>query len=400
MENIQRGNLRDLSSLRDVNQPRESSNRLTWDRRVFDTPRVKVVLERNTVFNELSAEDHREISKILKETVVRGSYDSFKHYVTFFSSFERALQESPQNLDMLRFFTDEFSIRSGDDLNDQCIGLSNVSIRILNEINIHSYMIPFKSGGALVKDADEYMLVGHGAVIVPSIEMGRKFFTLVDPGLLISKTITFEDGQNSNIVQVGNVSYQVIFNGNSSGASSLEGSEVSSTESMFPYSLVKTKPKRGDAGFDTEVMPFNPYLMVRNPDEAISKDSIRCKGQGKITVQDSEGGVRVALVVTILNKTIRLLIYDKEVIKKTAQGSQEISFQDFVNIKEDEIMWNIFEIFARALRKDPEELYRQIILVIRNTDRYIDELLPQNIRETSKKMIQDKEEKSKKERKS
>ncbi|MCH2188768.1 hypothetical protein MK079_02995 [Candidatus Gracilibacteria bacterium] len=311
---------------------REKIGLITIDRSKLqeDIPRENIQLKEIKVFQEISPQLISKAESELQQIIGNVRYNSFEKIDLFIQSYLAqkgkgvGMMESFQKLDL----TDIDKLRG-----TNCVGMSLLLQKKLLELGIESHIIRFDAGG-LINNA--YVGNGHGALIIPRMINGEKHFTLMHPGLLISKGITFAEGKNSKIFQISGKQYIIRSDG---------GGEL-------PYILEINS---------RQSLHFDPHHEWVNPRETLNKDIMRATGKFKLVRQNPDGKPQYAFVTDIQSEKI---------ILKLGAQKIEISYQQFINIKNDREMYEVYREIIKQLGEDPENFYKRNIDIINNLEEY------------------------------
>lgn len=295
-----------------------------------DIPRENVQLREIKVFQEVSPQLISKAESELQEVIGSVRYNSFEKIDLFMQSYLAqksewiGMMESFQKLDL----TDVDKLRG-----TNCVWMSSLLQNKLQELGIDSHIIRFDAWW-LINNA--YVENGHGALIIPRIIGGEKHFTLMDPGLLISKPITFAEGKDSKIFQISWKQYII----------------RSEWSWELPY-ILEINSKQS--------LHFDPHHEWINPGETLNKDIMRAAGKFKLVKQSPEWKPQYAFVTDIQSEKVTLKLWWQKM---------EMNYEQFRNIKNNKELYEIYSETMRRLWEDPEVFYKRNMDILNNLDEY------------------------------
>lgn len=331
---------------------------------VEDIPREDILLKEVKDFPEVPPEQAWKIDTKLVDVINTVPYNSFEKLDKLLQEFERlksfnpqtTLQDAFQKMDFMKLNRAEWS---------NCVWMSYLLKEDLAKVWIESHLVRFDAGPML---NPEYVVNGHAALVIPRTINAEKHYTLADPGLLISKSITFAEWKKSAPIQINDATYMVAMDGKDS----------------LPYVMDITDPKR------TKKLYFDPSHEWLNPNTTLNKDIMRSIWDFKIVKWDK-------YFKTDLEKSVVTLWYEKRKI--------EISYADFQNMRNYEkeslvrtptgeqmipnrVLYN--EIYAKIMAhvwQDPEKFFDTNNKLIQLSSDYREQIWAPSTREklTSKK---------------
>jgi len=192
---------------------------------------------------------------------------------------------------------------------------------------VDSYLIRFDAWWLINND---YVVNGHSALIIPSKINWERHFTLADPWMLISKSITFADWKVSKPIMLDGRKYVV-------------HTEV---KDWLPYMLDIDSKKK---------LYFDPYNEWLNPNETLNRDIMRAIWDYKIVKQESWWKPLNAFITNIEWESIRLKIWEQKI---------DISYKEFLEIKKDKELYELFSWVIKELWENPDDFFninKQII---------------------------------------
>jgi len=271
----------------------------------------------------------------LQEVIGETKYNSFEKLEKLFvqnskektNNSNTTLLETFQKMDLWKINQKEWS---------NCVGMSYLLQEKLKAKGIESYLIRFDAGWLI---NNNYVQNGHSAVVVPLIINGKKQFILADPWLLISQSIRFEDGRNSGIFEIGWKSYII----------------KQEWKEDLPYMVEVSSEK------SQRKLYFDPYNEWLNPDETLNKDIMRAMADFKIVKQDRLGVPQALYKFDIQKSLITLKSWGKKM---------DITFEDFLKLRENKEKYIIFLGMTKELWINGEDFFKTNSNIIRHIDEY------------------------------
>lgn len=208
-------------------------------------------------------------------------------------------------------------------------------------------MIRFDSWWVLNND---YLINWHAALITPILKNWKKEFILSDPWLLIPESINFEYWKNSDIFNIKWRDYII----------------KQEIKDDLPYVMEVNSDRK---------YYFDPYNEWINPNETLNKDIMRVLWDFKIVKLDNLWKVQSLFKLDIKTNNIILQSYDQKI---------SIAFNDFLNIKDNKDLYEIFLDFSKNLWKDWEIFYNKNVNIIKNIDEYKEQILTPKTRKILK----------------
>jgi len=312
-----------------------------------DIPRENMQLREIKWFQDIPPQLLLKAEWELQEVIGNIRYNSFEKIDLLMQSY---LQNKTEWVTMLDSFK-KLDLTDVDKLRGtNCVWMSSVLQNKLQEMWIESHIIRFDAWG-LINNA--YVENGHWALIIPRMIGGVKHFTLMDPGLLISKPITFAEGKDSKIFQISEKQYII----------------KSEWEWELPYLLEVTANK--NPSFKQE-LHFDPHHEWINPGDTLNKDIMRAAGKFKLMKQNPDGKPQFVFITDINSEKIILKVWKQK---------KELSYDQFRNIKEDSELHNIYTEVISQLWENPEIFYNRNMDIINNLQEYKDTIWAPSTRE-------------------
>lgn len=306
-----------------------------------DIPRENMKLREIKSYQDIPPQLLSKAEWELQEIIGNIRYNSFEKIDILMQSY---LQKKTEWVTMLDAFK-KLDLTDIDKLRGtNCVWMSSLLQNKLQEIWIKSHIIRFDAWG-LINNA--YVENGHWALIIPRLINWVKHFTLMDPGLLISKPITFAEGKDSKLFQISWKQYII----KSEGVWEL------------PY-LLEINSKQS--------LHFDPHHEWINPGDTLNKDIIRSAGKFKLVKQSPDGKPQFAFVTDINSEKITLKVWKQK---------KEISYDQFRNIKENPETYGIYKEVISKLWEDPENFYNKNMDIITNLQEYKDTIWAPSTRE-------------------
>lgn len=349
-----------------------------------DIPRVPLELReiRENEFVDLSPEQLDEIKLNLKQVIGSIRYNNFSKIDQLLAVYEGLMRVDPNaNLKDAFISLKVDSLKGANEGDSTCVGMSLALKKRLEDIGVHSYLIRFQAGGLLSDAANKYADVGHSALIVPGVDNGEKTLSLLDPGLMIPEPLTFVLGGDSNIVTNGTKQYQVVEGPNIPGYQyRLEIRKAAKDKETGKLLL----DKRGNIIYkSSDKIPFDPFNELLNPDECISKDTMRATSGAKITRQTPDGNNLGYLSLNIPEQSVTMQVGDRRFVPNSEGGiyRETFSFEDFKKIENDPKTAEGFTLFCSYMGFDPDVLYEKVSRFVKYSSRYVREIYAPSVRE-------------------
>jgi len=307
---------------------------------IEDVPRQNLEIREIKEFQKLTEKQIFDIDSILQEVIWDMKYNSFEKLEKIITILEKKKWPWYWIIDALKE-ADLWII----DINkwSNCVWMSYVLQKRLNEKWINSNLIRFDAWWLL---SDKYVENWHAALIIPRIINWEKAFTLADPWLLISESITFNKWKASRLFSIWEKSYIIKVD----------------EKNDLPYVMEINSKKR---------LSFDPYNEWINPNETINKDIIRALPDYKIVKQNNKWEVS-SFFKTDIEKWVITLNINKKSLKLT--------YEEFLQIKEDKELYKIFSNIMIWLWEKPEDFFNINEKVISNIDLIKNELLAPSAR--------------------
>lgn len=307
---------------------------------IEDIPRQNLEIREIKEFQKLTEKQIFDIDLTLQEVIWDMKYNSFEKLEKIITILEKKKWPWYWIIDALKE-ADLWII----DINkwSNCVWMSYVLQKRLNEKWINSNLIRFDAGWLL---SDKYVENWHAALIIPRIINWEKAFTLADPWLLISESITFNKWKASRLFSIWEKSYIIKVD----------------EKNDLPYVMEINSKKR---------LSFDPYNEWINPNETINKDIIRALPDYKIVKQNNKWEVS-SFFKTDIEKWVITLNINKKSLKLT--------YDEFLQIKEDKELYKIFSNIMIWLWEKPEDFFNINEKVISNIDLIKNELLAPSAR--------------------
>lgn len=125
-------------------------------------------------------------------------------------------------------------------------------------------------------------------IAIPTAIDGQNSIFIMDPGLIIPTILKFDLGSGTYIQQYSNRGCSIEYNGGNN---------------IFPYSLILHSLDSEGVSIRRFTVPFNPLLVIKNPDTIVTKDIMR-GFLGCSYIKHDQEGKKVAMLDLSLKRRI------------------------------------------------------------------------------------------------
>lgn len=156
----------------------------------FKSIKKKTILLNNLVkFSDL---DINLLNRLLNEVITEYTYNTFDLMSLLKTNYDGNLKTSINKI------KDYSSVRFN------CYYACKKLIEKLNKINIKSYLISYKSIGFSSVLGDDLIKEAHMSLVIPTINDGKVYYILMDPGLRIPECMCFYRDEDEKILEIDN----------------------------------------------------------------------------------------------------------------------------------------------------------------------------------------------------
>ncbi len=324
-------------------------------------------------FNQkFSPEQRVQVQATLQKVIASSKYNTFNLFKGVFDEYCKVIEDG--RIVSLAEILEKQDVAESDDNENgiMCAGMALKMKEYLVRQGVNAYLIRYAATGQINEAGDEYAGVGHISTVIPFVQDGKKMFTLVDAGLLVSKLIIFEDQQDSEMIYFRNKRCQVQYDpGNNN----------------FPYKFIieqqVTNKKTGEVETDengnpvykiTDIAYFDPYHEILNPYVAV-KDSMRTLPGYRLTAQDEQGQNTALVALDLVRKQIKV----RYTLEDGTQQQEKLRFEDLYRLYETE-MADILAKVSDQLGVSKEYILKNLQNIVSNYEIYIDQFLPPSVR--------------------
>ncbi len=318
-------------------------SRLEW---VQENMIEEVIIQEKPELREIAEESFQniewkesKISDLLQEVLDNTNYNSAEKVFKLMELYEANKIKNPKYT-----IKDAFNDLKLDKVDQKegtnCEWMSKLLQEKLRLIWVESYLIWFKSWWTL---DNGYTPMSHAALIIPRIINWKKYFTLLDPGLIVRKPITFcADWTKIEVDMWNGKTYSVEKN----------------SDPEFPFVMYDPKWRS---------LEFNPHKERRNSENTLNKDLIRIIPDYKRAKLDTDGSVIALLRINIDKETVDVRLW-------SAENTKSVLFKDFAaEVKNNPEYKKDIERLAKELiwsENNAVDLITKIENVIKNIDEY------------------------------
>ncbi len=293
--------------------------------------RNDVILEKNHIFFSLRDVQLIRISKLLKKVLKDTRYNTFVQISKLAKEKEKTWKNLDEIFNELDFWNYDKNLWT------DCYWLSHILKKELDNLWIYSYFIRFDAWGTL---NDEYLINGHVGLCIPRNIFGERWFTILDPWMLVAEPITFLDGNLWIVRDVNGLNICI------------------KRKQKWDLSHVLQ--------INSKELFFDPYHKWNNPNQTLSRDLLSCLWSFKIVKQDSKWYPLCYMRVDIANNIITFKVNFTGIKRRI-----DIPFQDFIEIKKDKELLRIVEELSFVLWEEEfQKFYKEILSVIAISDEY------------------------------
>jgi hypothetical protein len=216
-----------------------------------------------------------------------------------------------------------------------CVGISIILQKMFAQIGIDSKLIRFDSWWLINND---YVINCHSSLVIPFIKDWLEYFILTDPWLIIPQSITFSDRWDSQTLVSWEKKYKITY--------------IWSDELQYMFEIWNKK------------LFFDPYNEWLNPNETLNKDIMRAIWDYKIVRQNS------------FYKPTQFIfnIQHEEIVLSLKWNKIVIPMSDFIILKENSILYKIYQAVMYELWENHITFYRKSIYIISNLWKYKEEI--------------------------
>lgn len=136
--------------------------------------------------------DVRLLNELLNEVITSVTYNTFDLLKLVIKTFEGDLEKS------IKKINDYSEVRFN------CCYACNMLKNKLDEINVKSYIISYKSIGFSNDLGDDLIKEAHMSLVIPTRRNGKVYYILLDPGLRIPEVMGFYKDSNSTDIEIDN----------------------------------------------------------------------------------------------------------------------------------------------------------------------------------------------------
>lgn len=281
---------------KNINELCSETFEIDMSHKQVDIPRHNLKMRNITKkdYQRLTEEQLQDIKKIFQEIFTTVKYNNFSKLSQIIQNKKHHPETSLRDIFQHENFSN-LDPRNG----TNCLGFSTILKEELTKKGIQSYIIGFQSTHA-------YLEIGHTGLLIPFLNQeNEEDFLVLD--LNNSESLGFK----KDCIPSGNTKY--------------------------PFSI-KIPTSRG-----MEDDFFNPYLEFLNPYETMNKDVLRVRNKHSIVKTGSNNKI---ISFNIAMKTEKLIFTDTQV---QPIYKKELSFKEFLELKNDENRYNEFRIFMEEL---------------------------------------------------
>lgn len=308
-----------------INNTRENIFEIDMQDKIENNPRENLKMKKITEFQEIENLDNfKEIlDKIIKKLISNTKYNTIERLEKLVDNIKNgeSMVETLSKINFSNHNRDKWT---------NCVWLSKFLIEELKKIWIKAYVIRFDAGWFIDND---YITYWHSATIIPIKNNWKKFFILADLWIFIPEWILFEyDGENEVEINWKNIKIR--------------------KESKIDLEYL--------AEINWKKFYFDPYNEWLNPEETLSKDTMRWTWKYKITKQDENWKINYKFLLDIKNNIISLEIEGNKI---------ELSFEDFLEIQKNKNIYNLYKKLINILWEDEIiflEKIKKIIIISEN----------------------------------